>query len=67
MLGGKGGSHACLLTLTERKSRREVIRELPDKTQASAFHELDVLERQLGRKEFNQSIRRLRQSIGQSF
>jgi len=44
--GGKG----ALLTLTERKTRQEVIIRLPDKTQRAVKRALDRLERRLGGK-----------------
>lgn len=67
VLGGKGCGTACLLTLTERKSRREIIRKLPDKTQASVIHALDVLERQLGRKGFNKMFKTITSDNGSEF
>ena len=57
VVSGKGRGTACLLTLTERVSRREIIRKLPDKTQNSVIHEMDVLERQMGRKGFSQMFK----------
>jgi len=44
----KGGKHA-LLTLTERKTRREIIMRLPDKTQRAVKRALDRLERRYGK------------------
>lgn len=67
VLGGKGCGSACLLTLTERKSRREIIRKLPDKTQASVIHELDVLERQMGRKGFSKMFKTITADNGSEF
>lgn len=67
VLGGKDSSGACLLTLTERKSRREIIRKLPDKKQSSVIHALDVLERQLGRKGFSQMFKTITADNGSEF
>lgn len=67
VLGGKDSSGACLLTLTERKSRREIIRKLPDKKQTSVIHALDVLERQLGRKGFSQIFKTITADNGSEF
>ena len=67
VVGGKGSGSACLLTLTERKSRREIIRKLPDKTQDSVIRELDVLERQLGRKGFSQMFKTITADNGSEF
>ena len=44
----KESSSTCLLTLTERKTRMEIIREIPDRTAASVTSEIDKLERQMG-------------------
>lgn len=46
VVGGTGTSPACLLALTERLSRREILRKLPDRTQAAVVRALDRLERQ---------------------
>lgn len=67
VVGGKTGGTACLLTLTERQSRREILRKLPDKTQASVIHELDVLERQLGRKGFSKMFKTITSDNGSEF
>ena len=45
VVGGTGTSPACLLVLTERMSRREIIRKIPDRTQTSVTRALDRLER----------------------
>jgi IS30 family transposase len=39
-----------LLVLTERSTRREIIRKMPDRTQDSVKRELDKLERKYGKK-----------------
>lgn len=46
VVGGKGTSPACLLVLTERMSRQEVIRKIKEKTQEAVIRELDRLERE---------------------
>ena len=45
VVGGTGTSPACLLVLTERMSRREIVRKIPARTQAAVVRELDRLER----------------------
>lgn len=67
VLSGKGCGTTCLLTLTERQSRREIIRKLPDKTQASVIRELDMLERQLGRKGFSKMFKTITSDNGSEF
>lgn len=48
VVSGKGKGKAALLVLTERKTRREIIRKMPDKTQKSVNKALDRLEREYG-------------------
>lgn len=45
VVGGTGTSPACLLVLTERMTRRVVVRKLKARTQAAVARELDRLER----------------------
>ena len=46
VVGGTGTSPACLLVMTERMSRREIIRKIPARTQEAVTRALDRLERQ---------------------
>ena len=48
VVGGTGTSPACLLVLTERKFRREIIRKIPARTQEAVKRALDRLEREPG-------------------
>lgn len=43
--GGTGTSPACLLVMTERMTRRQIIRKLPARTQGAVARELNRLER----------------------
>ena len=45
VLSGKGKSTACLLVLTERKGRDEIIRKIRDRTQESVARALNAIER----------------------
>lgn len=67
VVGKKGGSKAVLLTITERTSRREIIRKLPDKTQASVIQALDVMERQLGHRQFQKTFKTITVDNGSEF
>jgi IS30 family transposase len=49
---GKNCSRSCLLTLTERKTRVEIVRKIPDRTAASVKVEIDKMERQMGTLNF---------------
>ena len=46
VVGGKGTSPACLLVLTERMSRNEVIRKIPERSQKAVVSALGKLERE---------------------
>ena len=48
VLGKQGGSGAALLVLTERSTREELIRKMPDKTQESVKQALDKIEHKHG-------------------
>lgn len=50
---GKGQSKECLITLTERKTRAEIIRKIPDRTASSVTNEINKMERVLGQKVFS--------------
>lgn len=50
VVGKQGGSGAVLLVLTERSTRKEIIRKMKDKKQGSVKEVLDKLERQQGSK-----------------
>ena len=51
---GKDCSPSCLLTLTERKTRVEIARKIPDRTAASVKKEIDKIERQMGTLAFRE-------------
>ncbi len=65
--GKKQGSKEVLLTLTERTSRHEIIRKLPDKSQKSVINALDVIERQLGRIKFFNKFKSITVDNGSEF
>ncbi len=46
--GLRKGKNKCLLVLTERKTRKEIVIEMPDCTAASTVAALDTLERGMG-------------------
>jgi IS30 family transposase len=66
VVSGKGGSGAALLVLSERKTRQEIIRKMPDKTQQSVSAELDGLEREYGEK-FSTIFRSITMDNGPEF
>jgi len=48
VVGGTGTSPACLLVMTERMSRHEIIRKIPERTQKAVVSALGKLEREKG-------------------
>ena len=46
VVGGKGTSPACLLVMTERMTRDEVLRKIPERTQKAVVRALNKLERE---------------------
>lgn len=67
VIGKRGASQAVLLTLTERVTRQEIIRKLPDKKHSSVVHALDVIERQMGRFEFSRKFKTITVDNGMEF
>jgi len=64
---GKGGSPACLLTLTERTVRVEITRKIPDRTAQSVQAELDAMERQMGSRTFRDLFKSITADNGAEF
>jgi IS30 family transposase len=67
VVGGKGAGSAVLLTLTERQSKLERIIKLPNKTQDAVIVALDIMERQMGRKQFNKVFKSITVDNGSEF
>ena len=66
VLGGRSAK-SCLLVLTERSSRREIIRKLPNRRQENIVREMDKLERSLGSKRFRETFRSITVDNGSEF
>jgi IS30 family transposase len=64
---GKDCSLACLLTLTERKTRTEISRKIPDRTSSSVIAEIDKMERQMGAAAFRRLFRTITPDNGSEF
>ena len=64
---GKGCSPSCLLTLTERKTRTEIAKKIPDRTAASVKIEIDKMERQIGAVRFRELFRSITPDNGVEF
>lgn len=63
---GKKGSQAVLLTLTERKTREQIITKLPNKTQKAVNTALNYLERKHG-KDFKEKFKTITTDNGSEF
>lgn len=67
LIVGKTGSHAVLLTLTERLSRQELIFKLPDRRAATVRGVFDRLERSMGKARFRQKFKSVTTDNGSEF
>ena len=67
VVSGQGNGNAVLLTLTERKTRKELIRKLRDKTQASVIRALNGMERQMGKEGFRAFFKSITADNGREF
>jgi IS30 family transposase len=66
VLSGKGAK-AALLTLTERKTREEIIVKIWDRSQKSVRKALDGIEREMGPKAFRKKFRTVTADNGSEF
>lgn len=67
VVGGKGKSRACLLVLTERKSRNEIIMKLASKTMDEVVKAFDALETAYGAEHFKQIFKTITSDNGVEF
>ena len=65
--GGQKKGKSCLLVLSERMAREEIIVKMKDKTQSSVVHALNMLERKLGSKAFREKFRTITCDNGVEF
>lgn len=67
VVGGKGKGPAALLTLTERKTRKQIIRKLKDRTQQAVIRALNGIERQMGSGAFRAIFKSITADNGSEF
>ena len=67
VVGPQGKSHKCLLVLSERKLRYEIIEILDSKTSAEVIRALDRIERRLGEKRFRELFQSITVDNGPEF
>lgn len=63
----KGQGKACLLVLSERMSRQELIFKMPDRTSESVIKALDTLERRIGTRAFSDTFKTITCDNGTEF
>ena len=57
VVSGQGKGKTCLLVLSERMTREEVIRKIPNKKATSVISALDRIERKMGARLFRETFR----------
>lgn len=67
VVSGQGKGKAALLTLTERKTRKEIVRKLKDGTQFSVVRAINGIERQMGQEAFKTVFKSITADNGSEF
>ena len=67
VVSGQKNGRSCLLVLSERMTRREIIRKIPDKKAASVVRALDLLEKEMGSRSFREMFRTITCDNGVEF
>ena len=67
VVGAKGAKKHVLLTLVERKSRKMLIRRLPNRTQAAVLKALNAIERSMGSEGFRVVFKSITADNGSEF
>ena len=67
VVGGRGKGSSALLTLSERKTRKQIIRKLKDKTQKAVVRAINGIERQMGAEAFRTVFKSITADNGSEF
>jgi transposase, IS30 family len=67
VVGPQGGAKSCLLTLTERKTRAEIVKPIPSRTIGAVVAAFDKMERKIGSKTFKEVFKSLTGDCGSEF
>lgn len=67
VVSGQGTGKSCLLVLSERMIREEIIIKIKDKTSSSVVHALDMLERKYGSRKFREKFKTITCDNGTEF
>jgi transposase, IS30 family len=67
IVGGQGMGSAVLLSLTERKTRKQILRKLKDKSQQAVARALNGIEREMGKEAFRTVFKSITADNGSEF
>lgn len=67
VVSGQNTGRACLLVLSERMTREEIIIKIKDKKASSVVHALDGLEKKMGKKRFKEKFKTITCDNGVEF
>lgn len=67
VVGGQKKGKSCLLVLSERMTREEIVIKMKDKRATSVVHALNMLERRLGSKKFREKFKTITCDNGVEF
>lgn len=67
VVSGQNTGKACLLVLSERMTREEIVIKIKNKKAASVVHALNMLERKLGKKKFREKFKSITCDNGVEF
>ena len=67
IVGGKGCSKDVLLTVIERKTRRQIVRKLPNKKQCSVSRAINKMEKEYGAEQFKKIFKTITVDNGTEF
>lgn len=67
VVGGQGKGKSCLLVLSERMTREEIIMKMKNKKAASVVHALNMLEKRFGSRKFKEKFKTITCDNGVEF
>lgn len=67
LVGGQGKGKSCLLVLSERMAREEIIIKMKDRKASSVVHALNMMERKMGSRKFREKFRTITVDNGVEF
>lgn len=67
VVSAQGTGKSCLLVLSERMTREEIVIKIKNKKSASVVHALNMLERKLGKKKFKEKFKTITCDNGVEF